>query len=368
MDNQTPVFRVKSGSSSRTLTYGFVIATETELWDVGDTCVEVLEKDSVHSFFQHKECHNTIAQVENSCVNIDWKTQDLQPKELEQENNSAVAETPTPVSVKIPEFRFRRFEEIEVVVSHIVSPDNLYIQHADSPEKLQALFTDNCQASRSYAEQNCVPDIGAQVIGWLPLKNEWCRAQVLKICGVSRDYDVMDGAGIESSITVEVKRLDYGDTSRLSLRNIKELTPELAVLPLQALRVSLANVMPVNGRHWSEEAVGWVKAMVHNRTLHARVYPQGPTVTAELFLERGKLGAMRRGASLSLRLAQNGHARHNQLENAARIIKSKFQRTCFLYFIERVDVFVQSMVKIKKCSMRHGPEGPNGAVTFIDVP
>lgn len=55
----------------------------------------------------------------------------------------------------------------------------------------------------------------------------------------------------------------------------------------------LLQVTPVNGRDWSEEAVGWFKAMVHNRTLYARLYPQGPKVTVELFLEKGKLGAMR---------------------------------------------------------------------------
>lgn len=46
----------------------------------------------------------------------------------------------------------------------------------------------------------------------------------------------------ETSIKVEVKRLDQGDTACLSLWNIKELTPELATLPLQAVQVSLANV------------------------------------------------------------------------------------------------------------------------------
>ena len=50
---------------------------------------------------------------------------------------------------------------------------------------------------------------------------------------------------------------------------------------------------PVNGRNWSEEAVGWLKAMVHNRTLYARLYPQGRKVAVELFIEKGKLGAMR---------------------------------------------------------------------------
>lgn len=52
-------------------------------------------------------------------------------------------------------------------------------------------------------------------------------------------------------------------------------------------------VMPVNGSDWTEEAVGWFHSMVHNRTFYARLYPQGPKVTAELFLEKGGLGAMR---------------------------------------------------------------------------
>lgn len=49
----------------------------------------------------------------------------------------------------------------------------------------------------------------------------------------------------------------------------------------------------MHGSDWTEEAVGWFQATVHNRTLYARLYPQGPEVTVELFLEKGKLGAMR---------------------------------------------------------------------------
>lgn len=52
-------------------------------------------------------------------------------------------------------------------------------------------------------------------------------------------------------------------------------------------------VTPLNGREWSEESVGWFKDMVHNRTLYARLYPHGPKVTVELFMEKGMLGAMR---------------------------------------------------------------------------
>lgn len=56
------------------------------------------------------------------------------------------------------------------------------------------------------------------------------------------DNNATDGAGSETSIKVEVKRLDYGDTACLSLLNTKEMTPEMALLPLQAVQVSLTNV------------------------------------------------------------------------------------------------------------------------------
>ncbi|XP_051810745.1 LOW QUALITY PROTEIN: tudor domain-containing protein 1-like [Acanthochromis polyacanthus] len=181
------------------------------------------------------------------------------------------------------------------------------------------------KASSSYAEQNCIPDIGTKVMGWFPKQEQWCRAQVMKICGVSKDKNASDGAERETSIKVEVKRLDHGDTACLSLWNIKELQPQMAALPLQALQVSLANVTPVNQTDWSEEAVDWFKAMVHNRTLYARLYPLGPKVQAELFLEKGALGAMRRGASLSVRLAKNGHAKHNTLRNTSLTKRSTVQ-------------------------------------------
>lgn len=39
-----------------------------------------------------------------------------------------------------------------------------------------------------------------------------------------------------------MKKLDYGDTACLSLWNITELSPEMAVLPQQAVGVSLVHV------------------------------------------------------------------------------------------------------------------------------
>ncbi|KAM8910733.1 uncharacterized protein AB9W97_006952 isoform 1-T1 [Spinachia spinachia] len=314
IEYQAPVFIVKKVQSSGSRTYTLVIATKTELWDIGDILTEVGCGESEAHPWDNKACPNRTAQGDSS-PNIQLKTQTLQCTEPEHVRHVADAKRPAVHCITIPDFHIRRFEETEVVVSCIVSPGHFYVQHADSVVTLQALFADSWKVGSSYAEPSCIPDIGAKVMGWFPKHKQWCRVQVTKICGVSGDNNATDGAGSGTSIKLEVKKLDYGDTACLSLLNIKEMTPEMAVLPLQAVKVSLENVTPVNGSDWSEEAAGWFKAMVHNRTLYARLYPQGPEVTVELFLEKGKLGAMRRGASLSLRLAQNGHAKHNKLRN-----------------------------------------------------
>lgn len=47
------------------------------------------------------------------------------------------------------------------------------------------LICSSWESSSSYAEQNCIPDIGTKVMGWFATQEQWCRAQVTKICGVS---------------------------------------------------------------------------------------------------------------------------------------------------------------------------------------
>lgn len=140
IESQAPVFRVKRVKSSGYLIYSCVIATETELWDVGDVFTKALEQDSVHMTPESKKCQNTISYAEND-RNTDWTSRTLQPTDPDPNNSPAHSETLLPKTVNIPEFQIRRFEETEVVVSHVVSPGSFYIQNADSLEKLQAFFT-----------------------------------------------------------------------------------------------------------------------------------------------------------------------------------------------------------------------------------
>lgn len=49
----------------------------------------------------------------------------------------------------------------------------------------------------------------------------------------------------------------------------------------------------MNGETWSFEAISWFKSKVQNKTLYARLYPEEGEVLVELFMEKGKIGAMR---------------------------------------------------------------------------
>lgn len=142
IENQAPIFRVKKVESSSCLVYTFVIATETELWDIGDIFTDVVQ-DSQSSALEGRDCQDRTAQAENTYVNIPPKPQALQyTTAAEQENNNHDANVPTCIARNIPEFQIQKFEETEIVVSHIVSPSHFYVQRADCFKKLQALVAE----------------------------------------------------------------------------------------------------------------------------------------------------------------------------------------------------------------------------------
>ncbi|XP_055744010.1 uncharacterized protein LOC129827309 [Salvelinus fontinalis] len=344
-DNQlnqyAPVFTVKRVESGGSLIFSCIIATKTELWDIGDVFTEATRSGPSSDVITTSE--NKMSAASLQCQSVEISNTTLHPPapsihslrikeghvtgevqddintisrtpELQRFQNCCSFVTPGNQCLNIPEFQIRKFEETAVVVSHVVHPGNFYIQQADATLQLEDLNTDGL------AELKCIPDIGTYVVAWFPQQESWCRAQVAKICGMSGDIN---------EVEVEVRRLDYGDTSCLSLCNIKEFSAEMTSLPLQAIQVSLANVRPVDVCGWTQQAVDWFRDMVDNRTMYGRIYPQGErrNTMVELFMEKGKLGSMRRGASLSLRLAQNGHAKHDKLRNLGIKRSSAQERT-----------------------------------------
>ncbi|XP_042625592.1 tudor domain-containing protein 1-like [Cyprinus carpio] len=301
-----PCFAEKESSAE--VSYHWMIATSTELWDIGDIFSDAHQSlpepfpNEVPDFNFQADCKVPDLSSRSVCPSAEesWRLKDGQSPDTLTDHT----EDDHAVHVTIPEFQSRRFEEIPVVISHVVHPNKFFIQHKD---------TDLCQlseimqrnSSRSLAEMNRIPDIGAYVMVWFLKQEMWCRGQIIRIRR-SRGPSSRDCKDTK----VEVRRIDYGDVVWVSLWDLKELCGETASIPVQALQVSLANVRPVNGETWSFEAISWFRSKVQNKTLYARLYPEEGEVLVELFMEKGKIGAMRRGDSLSVRLALNRFAIH----------------------------------------------------------
>lgn len=131
--DQTQVFKVKRAESSGSLTYAYVTATATELWDLGDIFTEAGRGDPGGSRVDEDEAYGNGKHEETSS-----RVDAAGPAH----EGARGAQTPAAVSgIAIPEFQIHRFGETEVVVSHIVSPGNFYIQQVDSINELHALIT-----------------------------------------------------------------------------------------------------------------------------------------------------------------------------------------------------------------------------------
>ncbi|XP_026135386.1 uncharacterized protein LOC113113424 [Carassius auratus] len=297
------VFAVKESSAE--VSYHWMIATSGELWDIGDFCGSLPEPfpNKMTDFNLQADCKAPDLSRRSVCPSAEesWRLKDGQSPDTLTDH----AEDDHAEHVRIPEFQSRRFEEMPVVISHVVHPNKFFIQHEDTNlRELSEIMPRN--SSRSFAEMNRIPDIGVYVMVWFLKQEMWCRGQIIRVRQMSRGPSSRDCRDVK----VEVRRIDYGDVVWVSLWEVKELSGETTSIPVQALQVSLANVRPVNGETWSFEAISWFKSKVQNKTLYARLYPEEGEVLVELFMEKGKIGAMRRGDSLSVRLAQNRFAIH----------------------------------------------------------
>lgn len=128
MNQSVPVFRVKS-SSAGFLTYSCMIATNSELWDIGDISAEMQNFPSA----EHSESCVLKSRTQSFCASSKESMESKQIKHqcgiegmMKRTMDEQVAAT------RIPEFQSKKFEEMPVVVSHVVSPGNFYIQHKDN--------------------------------------------------------------------------------------------------------------------------------------------------------------------------------------------------------------------------------------------
>ncbi|KFR17465.1 RING finger protein 17, partial [Opisthocomus hoazin] len=166
------------------------------------------------------------------------------PRQLE--NNTVLQYSPP----KIPQER----EEVCVVVGHINSPSDFYLQLSESldslalTKKIQEVYEHehgkNLEIVCPLEGQAC---IAKQKDG------NWCRAQII---------------GLPGHQEVTVKYVDFGNVANLTLEDIRRVKKEFLSFPEKAIRCRLACIEPCKGAdEWKREAKKRFEEMTEDKLM-----------------------------------------------------------------------------------------------------
>ena len=138
-DGHVPVFRVKRAESSEgTRIYSCMILTKTELWDIGEVVKQETRGAAVRVATEKRQ--NEGESGYNKIPAGDPTETPQSPRCTNTTCGSGSAKTVLlSRHTSIPKFEICAFKEMEVVVSHVVTPGNFYIQHPDVMAKQRAL-------------------------------------------------------------------------------------------------------------------------------------------------------------------------------------------------------------------------------------
>ncbi|XP_041857081.1 RING finger protein 17 isoform X2 [Melanotaenia boesemani] len=195
-------------------------------------------------------------------------------------------------------------KELNAVVCHINNPADFYIQLVDNMESLllSAKLQDCYNATHMYGEEELrvyCPVIGQACAARFEDKL-WYRAQVI---------------GHPGQRKVEVQYVDYGNKKILSVSDLRKIKDEFLALPAKAIPCSLADVIPVDGKTWSEACTNRFISLAHqqcvtivatetvskNKSLPIKVFESGlngPEANIAELLVKEELACFKEGLEL----------------------------------------------------------------------
>nr|XP_046259663.1 RING finger protein 17 isoform X1 [Scatophagus argus] len=144
--------------------------------------------------------------------------------------------------------------ELNAVVSHVNNPADFYIQLVDNMEslllsaKLQDCYNAATVAGQDDLSVYC-PVIGQAYVARYEDKL-WYRAQVI---------------GHPGSRKVEVRYVDFGNESIVSVSDLRKIKDEFFALPSMAIHCCLSDVIPLDGETWSDACTNRFISLAHQK-------------------------------------------------------------------------------------------------------
>uniref|UniRef100_A0A670HZC6 RING finger protein 17 n=1 Tax=Podarcis muralis TaxID=64176 RepID=A0A670HZC6_PODMU len=146
--------------------------------------------------------------------------------------------------------------EVTIVVSYITSPGDFYIQLVkEGPEfaaflsKVEEVYKND---SRVGLEILC-PVQGQPCIAKFEEDGVWYRAQVV---------------GLPGHQEVEVKYVDFGNTAKINVQDMRKIKDEFLALPAKAIRCKLAHIIPNKGANeWSSKSKDRFEELIQDKCM-----------------------------------------------------------------------------------------------------
>ncbi|KAL4233198.1 Ring finger protein [Mactra antiquata] len=149
-----------------------------------------------------------------------------------------------------------RHTDVEVVVSHLVSPSEFYLQKSSALEGENGLkwLMDDINNTYQHSEDvACSWTKGKYCIAYSTKRGQWYRAKIIKC--------------FQKGL-VEVFMLDYGFTEVITTSNLRQIVRQYRKQRCFAFLCKLADVTPAGGmKEWSKTACEYMQDQTTNRTL-----------------------------------------------------------------------------------------------------
>ncbi|KAF7251076.1 RING finger protein 17 [Varanus komodoensis] len=130
--------------------------------------------------------------------------------------------------------------EVPVVVSYINSPGDFYIQLLEEGPDFAVFLTKVEEMYKNEGEvglEILCPILGQPCIARFEDDGVWYRAQVI---------------GLPGHQEVEVKYVDFGNTAKINVKDMRKIKDEFIILPEKAIKCKLAHIKPCKGlNEWS---------------------------------------------------------------------------------------------------------------------
>ncbi|XP_060129818.1 RING finger protein 17 isoform X2 [Zootoca vivipara] len=146
--------------------------------------------------------------------------------------------------------------EVTIVVSYITSPGDFYIQLVEEGPEFAAFLS---KVEEVYKNDNRVgleilcPVQGQPCIAKFEEDGVWYRAQVV---------------GLPGHQEVEVKYVDFGNTAKINVKDMRKIKDEFLALPAKAIRCKLAHIIPNKGANeWSSKSKDRFEELIQDKCM-----------------------------------------------------------------------------------------------------